>query len=377
LDLTARQWLLPDLTGSVNGYKISQLDFKNITLVHCLVPDVPMPNETGRINPPMSRVQKSRSIWGNIEEYLLTGMDEYPSTSTFRIAMYLLEGVLIGLFTYLWLEFAQMGTLYHWLFPAIVSSAIVICHYAITEIIFIFWNPPKRTIGTLCLVSFTGVAMSFSLVYLGGICGFACRIIGSYCPVNWHTSPPDAIMVFFKTVLLPWVVSIFFLTQGILKKEIAKELADIKQINDSLGQKGFETIPQSGSIHDEGNPPNNEGENKSDSFTVPLKEGIRTIDFIDIYFIAVEDHYCRLVFNRKGTTCKEYVRLSLKEALEKLPSGHFAQVHRSYAVNLRHVKHIRKQGQAYQLHMDGSDDIIPASRHRVHIFLPKLEDILS
>ena len=83
-----------------------------------------------------------------------------------------------------------------------------------------------------------------------------------------------------------------------------------------------------------------EDERGAECFEVQLKEGARKIAFIDIYFIAVEDHYCRLVINRKGEIYEEYVRLSLKEALANLPSGHFAQVHRSYAVNLQHVKHI-------------------------------------
>jgi hypothetical protein len=55
------------------------------------------------------------------------------------------------------------------------------------------------------------------------------------------------------------------------------------------------------------------------------------------------------VFNRKGKIYNEYVRLSLKEELVNLPSSHFAQIHRSYAVNLQHVKHIKKEGQAYKL----------------------------
>jgi|GEM_PF-2085119 len=329
-----------------------------------------MSHETGSINQPMSRVQKSRSILGDIADYLQARMDDYPNTSSFRITVYILEGALIGLFTYLWLEYAQMGKLYHWLFPIIVSSAIVFVHYIITEILYNFWKPFERTIGVFWLISFAGVVMSFILVYFTGICGFVCQITGSYCPVRWHTSPPDTIAVFFKTVILPWVISISMLTQGILKKEMAKELASIKQINDSLDQKKFEIKPQEISI-------NVEGEKRTDSFSVPLKDGVRKIALIDLYFIAVEDHYCKLVFNWKGELTKEYVRLSLKEALENLPSSHFAQVHRSYAVNLQHVKHIKKEGQAYQLFIEGSDNFLPASRHRAHTFLPKLKEILN
>ena len=328
-----------------------------------------MSEETRNISQPVSMVQKSRSIFGDISDYLQIKMSDYPNTSPFRITIYLLEGVLIGLFTYLWLEYAQMGRLYHWLFPIIVSSAIVFVHYSITEITHKYWKPFKRTIGTFWLISFAAVVVSFILVYFTGICGFVCQITGSYCPVIWHTSPPDTIVVFFKTVLLPWVISISLLTQGILKKEMAKELASIKQINNSLDQKKFESNSQKISIIDE-------GEKRLDRFCVPLRDGVRKIAVSDLYFIAVEDHYCKFVFNREGEIDNEYVRLTLKEALANLPSGHFAQVHRSYAVNLKHVKHIKKEGQAYQLFIEGSDDFLPASRHRAHDFLPKLKEIL-
>jgi len=70
----------------------------------------------------MSLFQKNRSIFGDIADYFLIRMDEYPYPSSFRIAAYLLEGVLIGLFTYLWLEYAQMGKLYHLLYSLKQSS---------------------------------------------------------------------------------------------------------------------------------------------------------------------------------------------------------------------------------------------------------------
>ena len=78
---------------------------------------------------------------------------------------------------------------------------------------------------------------------------------------------------------------------------MAKELAGIKQINDSLDQKKFE-------IKSQKIPINEEGGKRSDSFSVPLKDGVRRIDFIDLYFIAVEDHYCKFVFNNKGEIYK-------------------------------------------------------------------------
>ena len=180
---------------------------------HGLGPEVTMSPEIRSFNQPLSPLQKNRTIFGEFSGYLLTRTGDYPGTSSFRIAVYLLEAVLIGLFTYLWLEYAQIGKLYHWLFPVIVSSAIVIVHYIITEIAYKFWKPTQRTIGLFWLVSFAGLVASFMLVYLSGICGFICQVTGSYCPVSWHTSPPETVAVFFKTVIMPWLITISLLTQ--------------------------------------------------------------------------------------------------------------------------------------------------------------------
>ena len=162
-----------------------------------------MSPETDSINQPLSPVQQIRSILGDFAEFLQTRMEVYSNTSSFSIAVYLIEGILIGLFTYLWLEYAQMGELYHWLFPIIVSSSIVIVHYTITEILYKFWKPDNRTVGIFWLLSFAGVVVSFVLVYSMGICGLVCQVTGSYCPLKWHTSPPETIAVFLKTAILP------------------------------------------------------------------------------------------------------------------------------------------------------------------------------
>jgi hypothetical protein len=313
----------------------------------------------------------------NIEDYFLTVMDDYPDNSAFRKSIYLLEGILVCSVTYLWLEYAQMGALYHWLYPIIFSSALVLGHYVVTELFFQQWESSETTIRKFWVISFVGISLSFSIVHVLGVCGVLCRITGSYCPETWHTSAPNILAVFFKIVMMPWAISTFLLTQGVLKKQIVKELSTIKQINESLKQKNIETESKEDSIQGEVIPLKTEDEKRAESFEIQSREGSRKIAFSDIYFIFVEDHYCNFVINRKGEVYQEYVRLSLKEALMHLPPSHFAQVHRSYAVNLQHVRHIKKEGQAYQLLIEGSDDFLPASRHRAHALLPKLKEILN
>ncbi len=295
----------------------------------------------------------------------------------FRMIMYLLEGILIGLGTYLWLEHAQLGKLYHWLFPIIVAFLIAFFHFAFVEFIYKFLRPPQRKLGHTWAISLVGLVFGFLLAYSTGICGIVCRILNSYCPVKWHTSPPETILVFFRTVWFPWLIATFFMTQGLLKKHIAGELASIKQINHTLEQKRFEFKSADAPFQEEAYPPSNWGDAGSDTFRITLKESVKDIPIADIYYIAVEDHYCKIVFNRKGETFSEYVRLSLKNALAKLPESLFTQVHRSFIVNLLHVKEIKKVGQTYQLFVEGLDGFLPASRHRAAVFLPKLKAILN
>ena len=346
-----------------------------MTKAHSFRSGSSMPSETKSIKQPVSLVQKSRSIIGEIADYLRITMVDYPGRSSFRIAVYLLEGVLIGLFFYLWLEYTPTEALFRTFYPVFVGFTIIFWHYLVTEFggRFIYRRRKsfKLTIGKFWLISFAGICFGYLMVYFNG----QCPGIAEYYPdissfYSGHSSPASVrLAVFYKIVLIPWAVSTFLLMQGELKKQIANELASIKQINDSLDQKT--------AFNSEVNFSKDERKKRLDSFSVPLKDGIKKIDFIDIYFIAVEDHYCKIVFNSKGEIYQEYVRLSLREALASLPASHFAQVHRSYAVNLQHVKHIKKEGQAYQLFIEASDSFLPASRHRIRTFLPKLKEILN
>ena len=342
-----------------------------------------MSGETKSIRQPMSQTQKNRSFIGDVADYFRIPMAEYPARSAFRISVYLLEGVLIGLFFYLWLEYSQTEALFKTFYPLFVGFTIIFWHYLITEFggryFYKRFKPLRLTVGKFWMFSLAGVCFGYLMVYFNGQCPGIAEFypdISSF--YSGHSSPTLVrLAVFYKIVLIPWAVCTILLIQGEQKKQTASELASIKEINDSLDQKKSEIRAN------ENEPDSNVDSLKDESLeslqrlSIPLREGIKYIDFIDIYFITVEDHYCKIVFNRDGEICKEYVRLSLKEAMASLPTRHFAQVHRSHAVNLQHVKQIKKEGQTYKLFIEGSDDFLPASRHRVNTFLPKLKAILN
>jgi hypothetical protein len=57
-----------------------------------------MSSETKSIKQPVSLIQNSRSIILEIADYFRITMVDYPRRSSFRISIYLLKGILIGLF---------------------------------------------------------------------------------------------------------------------------------------------------------------------------------------------------------------------------------------------------------------------------------------
>jgi hypothetical protein len=53
------------------------------------------------------------------------------------------------------------------------------------------------------------------------------------------------------------------------------------------------------------------------------------------------------------------------------------ELKKQFANKLASIKHIKKEGQAYKFFIEGSEDFLPASRHRAQTFLPGLKEILN
>ena len=73
---------------------------------------------------------------------------------------------------------------------------------------------------------------------------------------------------------------------------------------------------------------------------IPIKDGHRSImlKLDDIQLIKAENIYIEIYTPRK----KHLTRMSLTSFLEQLPSSQFIRVHRSYAVNKKHIEFMSK-----------------------------------
>lgn len=94
----------------------------------------------------------------------------------------------------------------------------------------------------------------------------------------------------------------------------------------------------------------------SNQYIFYRKEGVlRKIEPLEIVFLEISNNYTRVC------TLKEehLIRISLAEALSLLPEGMFAQVHRSFIVNLEHVDSIGRASVLFAAHPELE---IPVSR---------------
>ena len=63
------------------------------------------------------------------------------------------------------------------------------------------------------------------------------------------------------------------------------------------------------------------------------------------------------------------IRTTLKELAPQLDPNQFAQVHRSYVVNLRSIAQVtRNLNETADIRLKGRPDVLPVSRTYLHVF---------
>jgi DNA-binding LytR/AlgR family response regulator len=97
---------------------------------------------------------------------------------------------------------------------------------------------------------------------------------------------------------------------------------------------------------------------------------VRLIAVEEIDYLRSEEKYTQVVWRDEGGQPREAViRTPLKQLITQLDSTQFAQVHRSFVVNLRAVSHVtRGPNETGQVHLKGHDQVLPVSRSYLHVF---------
>ncbi|HET9694084.1 MAG TPA: LytTR family DNA-binding domain-containing protein [Steroidobacteraceae bacterium] len=97
---------------------------------------------------------------------------------------------------------------------------------------------------------------------------------------------------------------------------------------------------------------------------------VRLIPVDDVDFLKSEDKYTVVAWRDEAGQGREAViRTSLKELAPQLDRDQFAQVHRSYVVNLRSVAQVtRNPNETADIHLKGRPEVLPVSRTYLHVF---------
>ncbi|MFA9388620.1 MAG: LytTR family DNA-binding domain-containing protein [Prolixibacteraceae bacterium] len=85
----------------------------------------------------------------------------------------------------------------------------------------------------------------------------------------------------------------------------------------------------------------------------------------EILFLKSDGNYIEIVSLANSILKKQLIRNTLNNVLAQLPSDHFCKIHRSYVVNLKHVKRISLDGSNYELHLISNQLKLPVSRSMV------------
>jgi DNA-binding LytR/AlgR family response regulator len=97
---------------------------------------------------------------------------------------------------------------------------------------------------------------------------------------------------------------------------------------------------------------------------------VRLIAVDDVDFLKAEDKYTVVAWRDEARQPREAViRTPLKEIAPRLDLAQFAQIHRSYVVNLRSIAQVtRNTNETADVQLKGRAEVLPVSRTYLHVF---------
>ena len=109
-----------------------------------------------------------------------------------------------------------------------------------------------------------------------------------------------------------------------------------------------------------------------DSYQVATDRGLVFLSLQAITHISMDDHYAAIYVQEEEGMRSEYVRMTLQQAMARLPSDRFVQIHRSHLINLHHLVALRKSGRSREAVIGRERYILPVSRNRLRVLCENL-----
>src|SRR5207244_726727 len=95
---------------------------------------------------------------------------------------------------------------------------------------------------------------------------------------------------------------------------------------------------------------------------------LRLIPVADVDYVRSDAKYTVVAHrDEDGQPAEAVIRTPLKDLAVQLDPGRFAQVHRSFVVNLRSIKFVKRlDNDTAEVHLKGRKEVLPVSRSYLH-----------
>ncbi len=273
---------------------------------------------------------------------------------------------------------------------AIVALSYTLCLAGLEGGFLIFWKNQQPFAGI-------PIKMIWGISFVGFVLGFLVlepfRDV-FHQPVHPSFESQPLEQRFFQIFPI-WLLMTFLFIQVHLKKTFALEVEVLQSLNQTLAKRS------KGEKASRPDDPQDCYEVPQDCYEVPqdcyeispneIEAGVSlyppfvitvdqetlTLDPSSITHIRVDDHYCD-IFVKEGDGVKKWeVHISLQQVLKQLPETWFVQIHRSHAVNIKHISHLIKVPRTYAVVLHTEDPPLPISRHRLSKVMPQLQQFLE
>jgi LytTr DNA-binding domain len=203
-----------------------------------------------------------------------------------------------------------------------------------------FFDPTGWTFGKHLLFNYS-LVLSIGLILAALDFLFFCPTPATFADNLWS--------MHWKTVsvaIIPTVFVTFLIKNRLLRQNLQNALRISEGLHDRRGQKTIPTETPAVFVL------------KTDTletFTVPSNA---------LLFAVAEDNYTELHWLSDGKPQRKLLRLALKNLETQLPPERFVRCHRSYIVNLDHVRAVSGNTNGFKLHLFFTETEIPVSRSK-------------
>ena len=118
--------------------------------------------------------------------------------------------------------------------------------------------------------------------------------------------------------------------------------------------------------------PDNDIQDQFDLFSKNGKDKIQ-LSYNDLLYIQSADNYCQIFTIHQGKIKSQMMRNTLNNISKQISLPTITRCHRSFIINLKHVKEVTGNAQGYTLHLETGQHSIPVARSKSKEILGQLK----